>query len=433
MIFYSFIQKFIAGGGNPPGRQQPGPAKKPPSCCRGPKKGVPKRIIRTILVSMVEGLSLSLKQLLFMNQEPKDKKSSLFAAIERCENPYILAQIEALLIKADMLKPIGELAKSYPFLLQLQSTRDLSLKTRLKHKNLNKLTRYQEWTAAPGFYLSLLMLLITAAIINNFSFDEQGFQINPFIGKLAIAYACIWLIYLLDFCIILYLSVRTKSKIAQSAFIPKLLTLLFPPLGIGLRHMEEPEKTWLPYHHWSKCNEGLFNRLKQQFSIPMIVIALLIIPVLLIEWQFYEQVESWLRTDLSFVLDMVQGFIWLAFAFEFILLISISDDKFTYIKKNWIDLLIILLPFVSFVRTLRIVKVARLSHLARGYKLRALLMKARQGLIFASFFYRLLAIKPDFQLKKLKKKLDQNRTEREIIEEDLVKLSIWLRQKKAAR
>ncbi|MFO7823242.1 MAG: hypothetical protein R6V72_04835 [Cyclobacterium sp.] len=365
-----------------------------------------------------------------MNQVQKDKKSTLLAALKRCDNPYTLAQIEALLVKADKLQPIGDLSKKYPFLLQLHSTRDLTLKTRLKSKKNNTLTRYQELTAAPGFFLSLLMLLMTAAIINNFSYDEQGFRINPFIAKLAVVYGLLWLVYLLDFIIILFLSYKTNTKIAQSAFIPKVFSLLFPPLGIGWRHMEAPEMTWLPYHLWSKCNEGLFNRLKQQFSIPMIVIALLIIPVLLIEWQFYDQVESWLNTDLSFVLDMVQGFIWLAFAFEFILLISISDDKFTYVKKNWIDLLIILLPFISFVRTLRIAKVARLSHLARGYKLRALLMKARQGLIFASFFYRILAMKPDFQLKKLKKKLDQNRTEREIIEEDLLKFSLWMRQKK---
>ncbi|SHM61336.1 voltage-gated potassium channel [Cyclobacterium lianum] len=365
-----------------------------------------------------------------MDKEQTDRKSSLLAALERCENPYTLAQIEALLKKSDMLQPIGDLARTYPFLLQLHSTRDLSLKTRLKNKKDNPLSRYLEYTAAPVFFLSLLMLVITAAIINNFSFDEQGFQINTFIAKLAALFGILWLAYLADFFVILFLASRTRSRIAQSAFVPKLLSLIFPPTGIGLRHLETPERTWLPYHHWSKCNEGLFNRLKEQFSIPMIVIALLIIPVLLIEWQFYDQVENWLNTDLSFVLDMVQGFIWLAFAFEFILLVSITNDKFTYIKKNWIDLLIILLPFVSFIRTLRIVKVARLTHLARGYKLRALLMKARQGLIFASFFYRLLAIKPDFQLRKLKKKLDQNRTEREIIEEDLVKMSLWLRQRK---
>lgn len=66
----------------------------------------------------------------------------------------------------------------------------------------------------------------------------------------------------------------------------------------------------------------------------MIIIALLIIPVLLIEWQFYEEVESFLNTDLSLLLGLIQGFIWFAFAFEFLLLIAITDNKFSYIKKT---------------------------------------------------------------------------------------------------
>ena len=103
--------------------------------------------------------------------------------------------------------------------------------------------------------------------------------------------------------------------------------------------------------------------------------------------------------------------------------------SFPISKKNWIDLLIILLPFVSFIRSLRLVKVAKLSQLSRGYKLRALLMKAREGFIFASFFSRLMTVKPDFQLKKLMKKLNENQKEREIIEEDLAKLSQWLMNK----
>ncbi|WP_162340975.1 ion transporter [Cyclobacterium salsum] len=365
-----------------------------------------------------------------MNQKQKDRKASLLAAIDRCENPYLLARIEALLKRDTLLQPIGELSKNYPSLLQIHSKRDLSVQTHLASKNQSKLLHYQELTAAPLFFTSLLMLLITAAILNNFSIGEEGIQLNPFLSKLAIVYSIGWLLYLLDFLIIIFLSVKSDTRIALNAFIPKVLSLLFPPLGLGLRHLVEPQKTWLPFYHWSLCNEGLLNRLKQQFSIPMIIIALLILPVVIIEWQFYEEVEAFLNTDLSFVLDMVQGFIWLAFALEFILLISITPDRLTYIKKNWIDLLIILLPFISFVRTLRIFKVARLTHLVRGYKLRALLMKARQGFIFASFFYRLLAIKPDFQIKKLKKKLDQNQAEREIIEEDLAKFAAWVQQKK---
>ena len=56
-------------------------------------------------------------------------------------------------------------------------------------------------------------------------------------------------------------------------------------------------------------------------------------------------------------------------------------------------------------------------------------MKAREGFIFASFFYRLLAVKPDYQIKKMMKKLNENQKEREIIEEDLAKLSSWLNKR----
>jgi len=364
-----------------------------------------------------------------MDQPTNTQKTSLISAIERSENPFVLAQIEAILKREVLLSPIGKLSREYPLLLQVQSARDVTLKIRLPNQTTNAITRYQDFIVLPKFIVSMVMLFISAAIINNFSFDEEGLQYSSFISGLAQVYGLLWILFFIDALMVVLLSYTSKIRIAQSTFIRKLLYLIFPPMAIGLRHLTEPEKIWLPFYGWSKCNEGLFNHLKKQFSIPMIVIALLIIPVLLIEWQFYEQVENFLNTDLSLVLGLVQGFIWLAFAFEFLLLIAVTDNTFTYIKKNWIDLLIILLPFVSFVRSLRLIKVAKLSQLSRGYKLRALLMKAREGFIFASFFYRLMAVKPDFQLKKLMKKINENQKEREVIEEDLAKLSELLLSK----
>ena len=364
-----------------------------------------------------------------MDQKTVDKKAALISAIDRCQNPFIIAQMEAILQREQVLSPIGKLSKDYPLLLQVQSNRDISLQTGLRIKAVNKLTKYQEIIVWPKFIIALIMLVIAAAIINNFSVNKGELQYSSFISSLAVIYGLLWGLFVLDALMVILLAYTNKIKIAQSSFLRKLLCLIFPPIAIGQRHLLEPEKIWLPFYAWSKCNEGLFNHLKKQFSIPMIVIALLIIPVLLIEWQFYEEVETFLNTDLSLVLGLVQGFIWLAFTFEFLLLIAIANDKFNYIKKNWIDLLIILLPFVSFVRSLRLVKVAKITQLSRGYKLRALLMKAREGFIFASFFYRLLAVKPDYQIKKMMKKLNENQKEREIIEEDLAKLSSWLNKR----
>ncbi len=350
------------------------------------------------------------------------KKEILLKEIEKCENPYLLSQVEQLLKRKEVVAPFTEISKKFPYLLELKAERDLSLKHHIKPTQPNLLTKYDQKATPIIFFMSLIMLLIVSAIINNFSYNEEGFQLNPFLVKMGYFYWALWLIYLIDFFTVLSLANKENVKMASSAFIIRSLGLVFPPIRIGTRHLLDPDLIWMPYYHWAKCNEGLLKHIKEKFSVPMIIIALLIIPVILIEWQFYDQAASYLQSDLSFILDMVQGFIWLAFTFEFIMMISISNEKIEYAIKNWIDILIIILPFISFMRTIRLVKVARLSQLSRGYKLRGLLMKARQGLFFASFFYRLLTIKPDFQIKKLKKKLDKNQVERERIEEDLIKL-----------
>ncbi|WP_339901565.1 hypothetical protein [uncultured Cyclobacterium sp.] len=365
-----------------------------------------------------------------MEQIKNDKKEVLMAALYRCQNPFVIAQIESLLEREQVLAPIGAVSEDYPLLLQVKSYRDTSLQTNLKVRSVNLLTSYQNWTVWPKFIVSFIILIISAAIINNFSYEEGTLQYSNFISGMVMIYGGLWTFFIMDALIVLVLAYTGKVEIAQSSLIRKIFCLIFPPIAIGQRNLVEPEKIWLPFYNWSKCNEGLYNHLKKQFSIPMIIIALLIIPVLLIEWQFYEEVENFLNTDLSFLLGLIQGFIWFAFAFEFLLLIAITDNKFSYIKRNWIDLLIILLPFVSFVRSLRLVKVAKITQLSRGYKLRALLMKAREGFIFASFFSRIMAVKPDFRLKKLMKKLNENQKEREIIEEDLAKLCKWLVDKK---
>ncbi|MEX0882232.1 MAG: hypothetical protein WDZ72_02045, partial [Cyclobacteriaceae bacterium] len=347
----------------------------------------------------------------------KAKKSDIIFEIENCDNPYLLTQINELLKRKEILSPFHQIAAQFPYVLDQKLARDLSLKHHLKPPEANLLTKYDHLATPILYMISLIMLLIISAIINNFSISETGFQLNPFLIKLGYFYWVIWLLYVLDFLAILILAKKSKTQMASSSFIIRCLGLLFPPIRLGTRHLLKPDFIWIPFYHWAKCNEGLLNHIKQKFSIPMIIIALLIIPVILIEWQFREQVANLLQSDLSFILDMVQGFIWMAFSFEFILMISISNEKFDYAIKNWIDILIILLPFVSFMRTFRVMKVARLSQLSRGYKLRGLLMKARQGLFFASFFYRLLTIRPDFQIKKLKKKLDKNLEERERLEE----------------
>lgn len=357
-----------------------------------------------------------------MIKENEKLKSRIINAIENCNNPYILFQAEKIICRNGKLNLLEKMVKEYPVLLKEGVTTDKQVKTHLPPPDDNPISRYDSFVRPLFFFLSLLMLILAAAILNTISHDPENLSIIIFQDMVVRIYFFGWLLFLLDFAILLFVARKTKFKLATSQFIFRSLSLISPPLHLASRHIQKVQLVWLPFYGWCKSNEGLLTLLKRRFSIPMIVIALLIIPVLLIEWKFYDQVSAYLNTDLSFWLDIVQAFIWMAFAFEFILMVSLSTDKMEYAQKNWIDLVIILLPFLSFVRTLRIVKVARLGQLARGYKLRGLLMKARQGFIFASFFYRILTLKPDFQIRNLKKKLEKNQKEREKIEEELMEL-----------
>lgn len=349
-------------------------------------------------------------------------KAQLKEAINSCENPYILMQVEKLLSRGTFLDPIIHMTDVFPVLLEEEPPRDKILKTHLSPPNNNKLSRYDSIATPIFFFLGLVMLMLAAAIFNAISQANVNLNVAIFQDTVVRFYIFGWLIYFLDFLALIYLAKITDRKLATSEFIFRVMALLFPPLRMASRHIEQVDLVWIPFYGWSFSNEGLLKLIKHKFSVPMIIIALLIIPVLLIEWQFYEQVSAFLNTDLTFVLDLVQAFIWMAFAFEFILMITVSNEKIEYVQKNWIDVLIILLPFVAFVRTIRVVKLARVTQLARGYKLRGLLMKAKQGFVFASFFYRILTIKPDFQINRLRKQLVKNQKEREMIEEDLIEL-----------
>jgi voltage-gated potassium channel len=149
----------------------------------------------------------------------------------------------------------------------------------------------------------------------------------------------------------------------------------------------------------------LHARLERAFGKPMLIIAMLILPVLLIEFGLHSLVEAnqWLQV----LLHVCTGFIWCAFTIEFLIMLSATDKRFTYVKTHWIDLAIILLPLISFLRSLRVLRLARLAKvqklakMSRVFRVRGLAMKAMRALMLLGFVNRLLGITPEKRLAKL--------------------------------
>ena len=187
-----------------------------------------------------------------------------------------------------------------------------------------------------------------------------------------------------------------------------------PPLRLAKPIAEMNGEIWLPKIGWHPPGKPLAKLLEKVFSKPMLIIAMLILPILLIEFGFSQQVRTmpWLKLTLS----ISTGLIWCAFAIEFIVMLSATDKKLAYVKKNWIDLAIILLPLVSFLRSLRIVrtaniakfaKVQQLTKMSRIYRMRGLMAKSIRALMVLEVMHRVFNTTPEKRIEKLSLQLEE--------------------------
>ncbi len=198
---------------------------------------------------------------------------------------------------------------------------------------------------------------------------------------------------------------------------------IFPPLRMCARNSELGNRIWFPRIGWRLPDERLRDYLTRLFSGPVLCIAVLILPVLGIEFFLAEQVErfSWLQGGLM----LSTGLIWVAFTTEFIVMVSVAERKLDYCKRHWIDLAIILLPLVSFLRTLQLLRATRLAQvarvpqltkMARVYRLRGVSTKALRAFVLLDLTSRLLRTSPEKRIARLR--LEHARLSKEIQEID---------------
>ena len=107
--------------------------------------------------------------------------------------------------------------------------------------------------------------------------------------------------------------------------------------------LQDPRALWLA--RWQRWTE-----------IPLVVLAVLMIPLLVVP-AFVELPAGWAGTFV--VVDIL---IWGAFAIDFVVRFGLSRAKRTFLRHNWVDLLIVL---VSFLRTVSILRAARALRLLR--------------------------------------------------------------------
>ena len=206
---------------------------------------------------------------------------------------------------------------------------------------------------------------------------------------------------------------------------------LVPPLRICARNPRKDGNIWFPVLGWQIPNIFLQRQLERLTSVPMVCVALLILPVLGLQFLFGDNLSSY--PLLRVILHIGTGVIWLAFATEFVLMVSVADNKVKYCKKHWLDLVIILLPLISFLRTLQLLrasnmaklgKVQYLTKMVRVYRLRGVSMRALRAILLLEVVHRLLRISPQKRIESLESQYKEKLLELELLRQEIDELKV---------
>lgn len=276
------------------------------------------------------------------------------------------------------------------------------------------------YLAAPMFGVTLLFLVLLSVVLH-LAADEP-------LDDRVVYWAAWGLVAIYP----LYVIEAAVHWIAGSPFrVQNLLFCVCPPLRLGARDHLTGRHIWLPVWGWSEAGRALSERLERKLNIPMIVIALAVLPLMITEHVLAERhaahekqlaaqhehaeeaaaatpAKMPVSEELNLLLQLATGLVWVAFAIEFIVMVSVAEHKAKYCKTHWIDLAVIMVPFIAFLRAARIARLLRFQQLAktaRVYRLRGLMLRVYRGLILLDVVDRLLRGTPAVRLAKLKDQL----------------------------
>jgi hypothetical protein len=248
------------------------------------------------------------------------------------------------------------------------------------------------------FFLAGLFLIVLAGLIHRYprlqATDPEAYLIE---GALAL----LWLVFLAE--AVVRFQLRDRRRPAWKALLAAVCSVLVPPVRMGYPSQVRPNHIWLPFDGWQEINRSLRNTLDRVFSIPMIFFALMVLPLLAIEYFEADRIRA--EPVLALWVDIGTSLIWLAFAVELILMVAVSDRPWRYCFLHWIDMVIVLLPAVEMLplfRLLRLGRILRLEELLRWgrlHRLQALLSRAWRAFLLLQVVQRLTGRSLEYQLK----------------------------------
>lgn len=275
-------------------------------------------------------------------------------------------------------------------------------------------SRIERRLAAPMFVLAYLFLLLLAGVVHLLRDLDPGGRETAEAQFLVGGLLLLWPVFLVESVLRYCLHDRPRRGLCTA--LRCLVPALVPPLRMGVRSAVEPEIMWLPGLGWRKTDFDLEKELELVFSGPMLLMASLILPLLVVEYGWADAVAA--RPGLRRTLSLGIGVIWLAFATEFIVRFSAAERKRAYAFRHWVDLAVVLLPVFEFLPFLRLVRLTRLMRFEtlmswiKYYRLYGVAGKGWRGLVVLKVVQQMLRRTPESRLMRLQARLECKEEER---------------------
>lgn len=293
-----------------------------------------------------------------------------------------------------------------------------------------------DYLARPMFWLGFLYLLVVAGLLHRFG--------QPEVTQLEREILLVSVLFIYPF----FVAEGLLRILTPRRWIPRrrelgrfLLILLFPPLRMGNFSQTRRNQLWLPFLGWRNVDNRLVRQIDKIFSVPMIFFAALLLPILIIEYTKQDLVRA--EPMLALGLQIGIAVIWTAFAFEFVVKISIAPKTLVFLRDRWIDVAIVVLPLFEFILThwvdaaplARLLRLSRaispeqVAQLARLYRLRGLLMRAWHAFMILEVVSRILGNSEERRIAKLRAQIEEKNREIADLEEQIGELRMRIEQR----
>jgi len=268
--------------------------------------------------------------------------------------------------------------------------------------------KFESIIAKVMFVITIIFLFLIGLIIQYWQTDK-GLELLSYSQIIITILLIVWPIFFFER--LLYLIFCDDKKTWKSYLSPLFVTLL-PALHLATRACGKREYILWSFR-WQLVTPDLYTHIEKKFLYPILLLSLIMIPFWITEIFYPEK----LTTHPLFIhlINRGNALIWILFVTEFFILFSIAEKRMDYLKKHWMEILIIILPMLAltrFVLISRSLYLIRIQHFLNIYRSKVVLNRIIRILVILDLVKRFYKRRnPEKYLIRLQKQLTEKEKE----------------------